>query len=118
MYRAPAVQSTLPEAFGLRHSWIAALVVGTMVTPLAILLALLAPARAGTALVWPMVLLVKWAGSGPSIGPPEHPVNEATPVQLAAAGLGLALSWAFYVLAVRVVLWRVAKGREERAPIP
>jgi hypothetical protein len=113
MYRAPARKATLGEPFLLRHAWLAALLLGTAATPSAVILAVLAPRHLGAVLIWPLGLLTQWAGPSLNIGTPERPFYEGTFMHLAAMALGGVLTWLFYVLLARVVLWRVAARRAE-----
>jgi hypothetical protein len=75
--RIPAVAATFVGAYGWRTQL---------------------PAGFARVAFWPVTLLIKGAGTGPNIGTPERPNYEWTPVHLLALGLGLALSWLFYVL--------------------
>jgi hypothetical protein len=93
----------------LRYPWLAALLLGTVATPAAVILAVPAPRPLDAVLAWPLVLLDIWVGPGPNVGTAEEPIYEGTPVHLAALVVGIVLTWVFYVLVARLVLWRVAR---------
>ncbi len=97
----------------LRRPWLAALLLGTVATPAAVILAVPAPRPLDAVLAWPLVLLDSWVGPGPNIGTAEEPIYEGTPVHLVALLVGIALTWLFYVLLARLAIWRVAGGPAE-----
>ncbi len=98
------------EPFLPRHPWIAALLFGTVATPGGVILAWLAPRPLDAVVAWPLVLLDAWVGPGPNARASEEPTQEATLVRLSALILGIALTWLFYVLVARLVLWRLVAG--------
>jgi hypothetical protein len=49
------------------------------------------------------------------MGTLEEPFYEGTSIHLMAMVLGLILTWIWYVVIARVVLWRVTTARAERA---
>jgi hypothetical protein len=104
---------TFAEPFLPRHPWLAALLFGTVATPAGVILGVLAPRPLDAILAWPLVLLDIWVGPGPNNGPAEDPSYEGTPVRLVALGLGIVLTWLFYVLVARLVLWRLAAGQAD-----
>lgn len=99
----------------LRHPWLAALLLGTVATPAAVILAVPAPRPLDAVLAWPLVLLDTWVGPGLNIGTAEEPIYQGTPVHLVALVFGIVLTWLFYVLLARLALWRVAAGRAQGA---
>src|SRR5262249_2240551 len=56
-------------------------------------------------ILWPVAVCVYLAGHGAPIGPPERHMYEATPVQVIAAFVGIALSWFFYSSLVFLIIW-------------
>jgi hypothetical protein len=96
-----------------RHPWIAALLLGTVATPVGITLGWLAPRPLDAVVALPLVILDIWVGRRPTIGAAEEPASEATLVRLFALILGIALTWLLYVLVARLVLWRLeARGAD------
>ena len=90
-----------------RHPWIAALLLGTVATPVGITLGWLAPRPLDAVVALPLVILDIWVGRRPTIGAAEEPSSEATLVRLLALILGIALTWLLYVLVARFILWRL-----------
>jgi hypothetical protein len=115
MYQAPAKMTVFEEPFLLRHPWLAALLLGTVATPAAVILAVPAPRPLDVVFAWPLVLVDSWVGPGLNIGTAEEPIYEGTPIHLVGLLVGIVLTWLFYVLLARLALWRVAAGREEGA---
>lgn len=99
---------TFGEPFLRRHPWIAALLLGTVATPAAVILAVPAPRPLDALLAWPLVLLDRWAGPAPNIGTAAEPIYQSTAVHLLALVLGVSLTWLFYVFLARLALWRAA----------
>jgi hypothetical protein len=92
-----------------RHPWVAALLFGSVATPAGVVLAWLAPRPLDAVIALPLVLLDVWAG--------EASLHDAPVVRVLALLVGIVLTWLFYVLVARVVLWRVGadgKGRDPR----
>jgi hypothetical protein len=82
--------------------WLAALLLGTVATPAAVILAIPAPAPLDALLAWPLVVMDRWVGSsGPGPG-----------VRLLAGVLGIVLTWMHYVVLARLLVGRFAR----RAP--
>lgn len=79
------------------HPWLTALLLGTVATPGAVILAVPAPRPVDAMLAWPLVVLDVMLGSG-AIAPAAR---------LAAIAAGIALTWVHYVLLARLVVWRV-----------
>jgi hypothetical protein len=82
--------------------WLAALLLGTVATPAAVILAIPAPAPLDALLAWPLVVMDRWVGSS-GAGPG---------VRLLAGVLGIALTWMHYVVVARLLVGRFAS----RAP--
>jgi hypothetical protein len=80
-----------------QHPWIVALLLGTVATPAGVILGWLAPRPLDAVLALPLVLLDIWIGPGP------------TSIRLLALILGIVLTWLFYVVVARLVLWRLVK---------
>jgi hypothetical protein len=92
-------QGLFDEPLPVRRPWVTALLLGTVVTPAAVILAVPAPRPLDALLAWPLVLMDVWW-------------NPTTPTQrLVALVLGILLTWLHYVVAVRVVLWRMGSAR-------
>lgn len=96
------------EPFLQEHPWLAALLLGTVATPAAVILAVPAPRPLDAMLAWPLVLLDTWVGPGRT---PDTAEQQDALVQLLALAIGVLLTWLFYVLLARVVLWRIATTR-------
>jgi len=91
----------------VRRPWVAALLLGTVATPAAVILAVPAPRPLDAILAWPLVLMDRWVGPG-GISMDQDPVQEGPAVRLAALVVGIVLTWVHYVLLARLVVWRVA----------
>src|SRR5918995_7238034 len=105
MYRAPAKKTAFEEPFLLRHPWFAALLLGTVATPAAVILAVPAPRPLDAILAWPLVVLDSWIGSARNIGTAEQPIHEGSLLRVLALVIGIVVTWLFYVLLARLVLW-------------
>jgi hypothetical protein len=84
-----------------RHPWFAALLLATVATPAGVVLAWLAPRPLDAIVALPLVLLDVWAAAGSSGSPG---------LRVLVLLLGIALTWLFYVLAARLLLWRLLRG--------
>jgi hypothetical protein len=93
-----------------RHPWIAALLLGTVATPAGIVLGWLAPRPLDAVVALPLVLLDIWVAPALRSGTADGPSDEATLLRLLALVLGIVLTWLFYILVARLVLWRVGKS--------
>lgn len=93
----------------LRRPWLTALLLGSAATPAAVILAIPAPAPLDALLAWPLVVMDRWVGSGGSLagGAEQGPL-----VDLGAGLLGVALTWIYYVLLARLLVWWIGR----RAP--
>jgi hypothetical protein len=103
------------EPFVSRHPWGAALLLATVATPAAVVLAWLAPRPLDALVALPLVLLDVWAGPG-AVRAAETPLGESALARLLLLALGIALTWLLYVIAARLVLWRLlTPGRDKRS---
>ena len=113
MAHSPQVVSRI--AWLRRHPYGGALLISTSFVAVALLTADFVPVAVPRAIFWPVTLLMRPLGTGPSIGTPENPAYEGTPLHLAAAILGVSLSWLLYT--VLLFLWfRGVKQRGEPTP--
>ena len=94
----------------VHHPWLIAMLLGSAGTPAAVILAILAPSPLDAILAWPLVLMDRLVGPGPNVGTVEEPAYEGTPVHVAAGVLGIALTWLFYVVVARTVIWRLTRA--------
>jgi hypothetical protein len=116
MSRVPAKRMAFEdEPLLLRHPWLSAVLLGTLATPAAVIIAVPSPRPLDAVFALPLVLLDIWVAAGPNIGTSQKPVLEGTPVHLMALIIGIALTWLFYVLLARVVIWRLAGRRAQSA---
>ncbi len=76
-------------------------------TPAGIVLGWLAPRPLDAIVALPLVLVDIWAPSVLGNGATETPIEESAFVRLLLLALGIVLTWLFYVLVVRLVLWRL-----------
>ena len=87
-------------ADALRRPWLTALLLGSVATPAAVILAIPAPTPLDVVLAWPLVVVDRWIAA----------VGETAPLARLAAGLlGIALTWVHYVLLARLVVRWVAR---------
>jgi hypothetical protein len=92
-----------------RHPWFVALLLGTVATPAGVVLAWLAPRPLDAVVALPLVLVDVWAASGWATGTAETPRSQAPILQLLLLVLGIVLTWGFYVLAARLLVWRLLR---------
>jgi hypothetical protein len=103
--------------FQPRHPWVAALLLGTVATPAGIVLGWLAPRPLDAVVALPLVLVDIWAAPVENAGVTETPAGESPFVRLLLLALGIVLTWLFYVLAARLVLWRlIPRATDGRIP--
>jgi hypothetical protein len=81
--------------------WTAALLLGTAITPAGVVIAWLAPRPLDAIAAPPLVLLDVWAA--PPAGTVTGPFT-----RLLLLVLGIVLTWLLYVLAARLIIWRLA----------
>jgi hypothetical protein len=108
---SPRRPVTFSEPFLPRHPWRAALLLGTVATPAAVILAVPAPRPLDALLAWPLVLFDIWLAPGGGAGPAGQAVPGSTPVQVAAFAAGVMLTWAHYIVLARLILWRALRPR-------
>jgi hypothetical protein len=94
-----------PFAPSPRHPWVAALLLGTVATPAGVVLGWLAPRPLDALVALPLVLLDIWVAPALGTSGAEGPGDEAALLRLLALVLGIVLTWVFYVLVARLVLW-------------
>jgi hypothetical protein len=93
-----------------RHPWFAALLLATVATPAGVILGWLAPRPLDAIVALPLVLVDVWAASR-GMGTAETASEEASTLRLLLLVLGIVLTWLFYVLAARLLLWRLLRSR-------
>jgi hypothetical protein len=91
------------EPFLSQHPWFAAVLLGTVATPAGVIFAWLAPRPLDAVVALPLVLIDLWAATSTA----ETPSNHAPILRLLLLVLGIVLTWAFYVLVARLLLWRL-----------
>lgn len=106
---------TFVEPLLPRHPWVAALLFGTVATPAGIILGWLAPRPLDAIVALPLVLLDIWVGPRISAGSAEEQTYGAA-IRLLALAFGIVLTWLFYVLVARLVLWRLAASGLDAEP--
>jgi hypothetical protein len=87
-------------ADALQRPWLAALVLGSVATPAAVILAIPAPSPLDAVLAWPLVVVDRWIAAAGDTGPLAR---------LAAGLLGIALTWVHYILLARLLVWFIAR---------
>jgi hypothetical protein len=109
MVESSAEQMNFSEPLLSRHPWFAALVLGTVATPAGVVFAWLAPRPLDAVVALPLVLVDVWAAGafGGATGSAETPSNEAPTLRLLLLVLGILFTWVFYVIAARLLLWRL-----------
>ena len=93
-----------------RRPWFAALMVATLATPAAVVIAWLAPRPLDAVAALPLVLIDMYAASAGAMGTAETTSNEGPLLRLLLLVLGIVLTWLFYILVARFVIWRLAKS--------
>jgi hypothetical protein len=92
-----------------RHPWFAALLLATVATPAGVVLGWLAPRPLDAVVALPLVLVDVWAASDRATETVATPSNAAPVLRLLLLVLGIVLTWLFYVLAARLVLWKLLR---------
>jgi hypothetical protein len=114
MTQSSAEQMNFSEPLLSRHPWFAALLLATVATPAGVVFAWLAPRPLDAVVALPLVLVDVWAASGGATGTGQTPSNEAPGLRLLLLVLGIVLTWVFYILAARLLLWRLLlRGGDE-----
>jgi hypothetical protein len=106
MAQSPAEQMKFSKPYVSQYPWFVALLLGTVATPGGVIFAWLAPRPLDAVLALPLVLVDVWA-SGWATGTAETTSKQAPIVRLLLLVLGIVLTWVFYVLVARLLLWRV-----------
>jgi hypothetical protein len=90
-----------------QHPWFTAFMLATLATPAGVVLGWLAPRPLDAVVAPPLILVDMWATSRVGQFTAESPSNPILRVLLLV--LGIVLTWLFYVLAARLVIWRVVR---------
>jgi hypothetical protein len=114
MAQSPGEQMNFSEPLISRHPWFAALLLATVATPAGVVFGWLAPRPLDAVVALPLVLVDVWAASGGATGTVETPSNERPTLRLLLLIVGIALTWVFYVLAARLLLWRLSLRAGDR----
>lgn len=101
-----------------QHPWFAALLLATLATPAGVVLGWLAPRPLDAVVALPLILVDMWAASRAGQYPAGTPSNGAALLPLLLLVLGIGLTWLFYLLAARLVLWRLSRRAGEGADDP
>ena len=105
--QAPDGPDSFTEPLLTRHPWRVAILLGTVATPAAVILAVPAPRPLDAILAWPLVLMDRWVGPA-NIGTAQDQIQEGTLARLAALVVGIVLTWVHYVVLARLGVWRAA----------
>jgi hypothetical protein len=87
--------------------WFAALLLATVATPAGVVIGWLAPRPLDAVVALPLVLVDVWAASRESASAAETGGNGGTTIRLLVLVLGILLTWLFYLVAARLLLWRL-----------
>jgi hypothetical protein len=98
-----------------RHPWFAALLLATVATPAAVVLGWLAPRPLDAIVALPLVLVDVWAASVGMASAAEAPGSDQPAWRLLLLLFGIVLTWLFYLLAARVLLWRLLLRADDEA---
>jgi hypothetical protein len=90
-----------------RHPWATALLLGTAATPAGVVLAWLAPRPLDAVIAFPLVVVDIWAVRVLNNSAAEMRMEDSAFVRLFILTLGIVLTWLFYILVARLLLWRV-----------
>jgi len=90
-----------------RHPWFVAFLLATVATPAGVVLGWLAPRPLDALVALPLVLVDMWATSSGITDVGNAAGDQAPLLRLLLLVLGILLTWVFYVLAARLVLWRL-----------
>ena len=107
MVQSSAEQMNLSASLVSRHPGFVASLLATVATPAGVILAWLAPRPLDALVALPLVLVDMWAASNGSTEVGNTAGNESPVLRLLLLVLGIVLTWVFYVLAARLVLWRL-----------
>ncbi len=106
--QSSAEKMNLSESLVSRHPWFVAFLLATVATPAGVILGWLAPRPLDALVALPLVLVDMWAASNGITELGNAAGNEAPVLRLLLLILGIVLTWVFYVLAARLVLWRLS----------
>ena len=99
------------EPFLSQHPWFAATLRGTVAAPAGVIFAWLAPRPLDAVVALPLVLIDVWATRGTT----EMPSSGASALRVMLLLLGIVLTWMFYVIVARLLLWRLLRRSGEEA---
>jgi hypothetical protein len=91
-----------------RHPWFAALLLATVATPAGVVFGWLAPRPLDAMVALPLVLVDVWAATH-GMGTVDTASDEASILRLLLLVLGIVLTWLFYLLAARLLLWTLLR---------
>jgi hypothetical protein len=89
-------------------NWTVAFLLGTVATPAGVVLAWLAPRPLDVVVAPPLVLVDIWSARSGTRATAATAPDDSAWGELLLLWLGLSLTWLFYVLVARIVLWRMA----------
>ncbi len=89
--------------------WIAALLLGTALTPAGVMLGWLLPRPLDALVALPLVLVDMWAAPEAKSVAAGARAGQSALARVGLLVLGIALTWVFYVLVARVILWCVGR---------
>ena len=89
------------------HPWFTAFMLATLATPAGVVLGWLVPRPLDALVAPPLILVDMWATSRVGQFTAESSSNPIPRLLLLV--LGIVLTWLFYVLAARLVLWRIVR---------
>jgi hypothetical protein len=98
-----------------RHPWFTALLLASVATPAGVVLGWLAPRPLDAVVALPLVLVDVWAAAEGGAGTLETPSSEAPILRVLLLIFGIVLTWLFYVLTARLVLWRLLRHSSDES---
>jgi hypothetical protein len=103
----------MPTDAGHWRPWSAAVLLATLATPAGVVIAWLAPRPLDALVAFPLVLADMWAASHHLTGTAAPPNDDPSIARLLLLVLGIALTWLFYIIVARVLLWRLSPDAGE-----
>jgi hypothetical protein len=103
-------QMSFSEPLVSQHPWLAALLLGTVATPAGIVLGWLVPRPLDALVALPLVLTDIWAASMGISSTGETSTNAEPILRVLLLVSGIVSTWVFYVVAARLLLWRLLRG--------
>lgn len=91
----------------MRRHWLAAVLLGSVATPAAVILAVPAPAPVDALLAWPLVVMDRLVGSA---GAGAESAGSGPLARLLATLIGIALTWVHYVVLARLLVRWIARS--------